>query len=795
MAIWDDQIAIATWGGVVVFDTITNSFTQTLTKLDGLSGNDVLAMYSPNNNELQLSINNTAVDRIINGKMSISLTTDLGLPSLIVNDFHSVKNLMFVANEEGLTVFRTDENFPFPLLLETFNRSSGHTFSSVNCITSDIDNYVYIGTNVGFSRVHADSLTTFSAWKNFTFSPPGLNERVNSIDIYYDYIAFGTSRRAMYFNKNDINWLDDSVRITPSTENIIDNDANFHQIQISQIYTTDAFTNRTLDFRIFAVCGSWNDGKSIFTAGSEGRNLIIYQPGFEKIVIRTGEDELLPRAATNILYYKGRLYATSWGDGLYQINIRSSPSFITHRLGSIHTNAVTRMAVDHNGKVWFSDGTRVGTPTPLIATGVSAIDTKNGRWETYKFTRGVQNQLLSNNINAIGVDSKNRKYFGSWWTSQLPNPYPEVWGNGYSVLDDSDPENPVWETFTYLNLTVTAIKPFGDKMWVLCDEGIRMVNEDFSIHNVVLQPLLPGESPGTNYPYWMSTFASSENHTVFGRYYSAGFWIWNHPSEPVTGGSHWSHTILTREGRVADIGVYQSENFTQFWAITPTSLILYDIRGNSRNWYQYNTDLKRRIHTASGWADSQWYFAGETRLWGSEVTTPTCLVVDPFGRVWVGTADKGITMYDIYEDRFYIFNEGNSPLVSNDILSMAYQGSTGLLWVGTKAGMMTMEIGKSEKTATTLGDVDVFPNPFRPDIHRSVTIQNKKHDSMPIGKNECRIFDMSGHLVRTLSENMYFEFEWDGNNAAGNKCSSGVYFFIIETEKTESARGKIVLIR
>ena len=126
---------------------------------------------------------------------------------------------------------------------------------------------------------------------------------------------------------------------------------------------------------------------------------------------------------------------------------------------------------------------------------------------------------------------------------------------------------------------------------------------------------------------------------------------------------------------------------------------------------------------------------------------------------------------------------------------MSYQASTGLLYLGTTEGLMTVEIGKSEKTTTDLGKINVYPNPFRPDIHRAVVIQKANLTSMPIGKNECRIFDLSGQLIITLKENRFMEFEWDGKNSEGKKCASGVYFYLLKTEVGDSEKGKIVLIR
>ena len=152
-------------------------------------------------------------------------------------------------------------------------------------------------------------------------------------------------------------------------------------------------------------------------------------------------------------------------------------------------------------------------------------------------------------------------------------------------------------------------------------------------------------------------------------------------------------------------------------------------------------------------------------------------------------------MFDIFEDRFYNFKTSNSPLISNEIIGLAYQSRTGLLYIATSSGLMSVEVGRGEKVAEKVGKTEVYPNPFKPAQHSVVNIQSKEYDTMPKGKNECRIFDISGQLIRTLPENRLLEFEWDGTNASGNKCGSGVYFYIIKTEVGDSGSGKIVLIR
>jgi hypothetical protein len=150
-------------------------------------------------------------------------------------------------------------------------------------------------------------------------------------------------------------------------------------------------------------------------------------------------------------------------------------------------------------------------------------------------------------------------------------------------------------------------------------------------------------------------------------------------------------------------------------------------------------------------------------------------------------------------DRFFNFRARTHDLASDEIMSLAYEGTTGMLYIGTTEGLVSLEIGRDEKTATNLSNIHVFPNPFRPAIHRAVVLQNVDNDRSilgnPIGMNECRIFDISGQLITVLTETRFMEFEWDGTNSAGRNVSSGLYFYLIQTEAGDSARGRIVLIR
>ena len=126
---------------------------------------------------------------------------------------------------------------------------------------------------------------------------------------------------------------------------------------------------------------------------------------------------------------------------------------------------------------------------------------------------------------------------------------------------------------------------------------------------------------------------------------------------------------------------------------------------------------------------------------------------------------------------------------------MDYNPKTGELFIGTTKGLNTVEIGKSEKVASDLDEIVVYPNPFYPNNGEEVNIENKSGENMPLGDNKCHIYDLSGELVVTLEENRFYQFSWDGENGASNDCAAGVYFFVIDTEQGDSKRGKIILMK
>lgn len=168
----------------------------------------------------------------------------------------------------------------------------------------------------------------------------------------------------------------------------------------------------------------------------------------------------------------------------------------------------------------------------------------------------------------------------------------------------------------------------------------------------------------------------------------------------------------------------------------------------------------------------------------------TAIAVDAANRKWIGTSGSGL--YLIGADNVETishFTAGDSPLVSDNILSLAIDGKTGEVMIGTDAGLM----GYRSEAAAVSGkisddDLKIYPNPVRPDFYGDVTI-----GGLPDGA-EVKIATTGGQVV-VSGKAANGEFKWDVRDAGGNDVGAGVYFVLVSAAGGGSARGRIAVIR
>jgi hypothetical protein len=164
-----------------------------------------------------------------------------------------------------------------------------------------------------------------------------------------------------------------------------------------------------------------------------------------------------------------------------------------------------------------------------------------------------------------------------------------------------------------------------------------------------------------------------------------------------------------------------------------------------------------------------------------------CIKVDPSNRKWIGTPN-GVWL--VSEDGYSViknFTTTNSPLLSNNVMEVGIDESTGEVFFGTEKGIISY-MGDASAGLGDYSKVEIFPNPVRPDFTGSVSIRGLVNNST------VKITDISGKLVYETISNGGFA-SWDGRSINGKRVSTGVYLIFAASKDGEKTHvGKLLFI-
>lgn len=165
------------------------------------------------------------------------------------------------------------------------------------------------------------------------------------------------------------------------------------------------------------------------------------------------------------------------------------------------------------------------------------------------------------------------------------------------------------------------------------------------------------------------------------------------------------------------------------------------------------------------------------------------IAVDGGNRKWIGTAGSGVYLVNADgTETLEHFTTTNSPLLSDNIRSLAIDNASGEIFIGTDKGLVSYR-GDATEAPKTYSDVYAYPNPVRPDYDGSVTITGLIADS------NVKITDLNGNLIRQ-GRSAGGQFTWDCRGANGNPVASGVYLVLASTpDGSEGVVTKIAVVR
>ena len=168
--------------------------------------------------------------------------------------------------------------------------------------------------------------------------------------------------------------------------------------------------------------------------------------------------------------------------------------------------------------------------------------------------------------------------------------------------------------------------------------------------------------------------------------------------------------------------------------------------------------------------------------------TIKAIAIDGANRKWLGTENSGVyLMSENGQETILHFTTDNSPLLSNEIFSIAVNPISGEVFFATGAGLVSYQSDAAD-SANSLKSVYAYPNPVRENFNGVITITGLVQDT------QVKITDLNGNLIcKTVSNGSIAT--WDGKDAYGRKVNTGIYLALcVSGDGADSAIVKILVI-
>ncbi len=420
-------------------------------------------------------------------------------------------------------------------------------------------------------------------------------------------------------------------------------------------------------------------------------------------------------------------------------------------------NQFSSMAVDNNGNLWCASG------TDAVLKGFYKFDGKT--WTNYN-TQTVPS-LPSNAYYVAYAAPDNSVYLGSW-------------GGGFlrikdGVMKEYDTTGTgmqgIQKTPQFLVITGFGVDSQND-LWVLNYGGVNLktlnvLTPDSTWYNFYV--------PSTGFQYLFSF-----DHLAIDQFDTK----WFSTTDGDKAGLYYFNENKTFTNSNDDVYGYLSTNN----GLNSTNINSIVVDQNGDVWVGSNLGVNIISNTQSIAAGSVPQLS-VTNVFTLREQSVNCIAVDPINQKWVGT-DQGLLLVNSDgTELLAAYNTSNSPLLSNDITSIAINKNTGTVYVGTDQGLTSFSTS-AVQPQETFTKLFVYPSPFvlKNGTNR-LTIDGLIRDS------EIKIISINGRLIKDFSSPGGRIAYWDGTDSNGNLVSTGIYLVVaFDKEGTNVFTGKVAVI-
>ncbi|MBT8383930.1 MAG: T9SS type A sorting domain-containing protein [Ignavibacteriaceae bacterium] len=462
------------------------------------------------------------------------------------------------------------------------------------------------------------------------------------------------------------------------------------------------------------------------------------------------------KSFNKLAYNRASGFAIATNSGIISLTNNLSSSLVIPN--SPPANQFPNMFVDNSSNLWSASG--------KDATGVGYYVFNGTEWQNYNTQN--ETRLPSNGVWSVYTSSDNRNYLGTWGKG-----FVEIEGDNFKTYNRENsgmqgiPQNPDFIVITGFD------SDSRNNLWVL--------NYWAADRNTLSMKTSENNWYHFSIPAALNKVLEMHENLVIDQYDTK----WFSSSDVDQAGLYYFNENKTFEDASDD----RSEYISAADGLNTNDIraIVVDRRGDVWVGTSLGVNVLTNTSTIPSSNDP---LLGLSNVFTLRQQSINAMVVDPLNQKWVGT-NEGLLFVNSDGSRLIrTFTTKNSPLLSDQIRSLAIDENAGIVYVGTDNGLTSFETPYI-KPLEEFDELFVYPNPFiLKDKTQILTIDGLIRDS------EIKVLNLNGTLVTEfLSPGGRTAF-WDGTDLQGELVNSGVYIIVaFDSEGNNVTTSKVAVLR
>lgn len=731
----DGEIFASTFGGI--FSVSNNQIESFYTTIDGMHRLDPSnSIFDDDNNRLIFTYPDGTIDLLNVENGVFEKNEDISrvdqFPSKGINEILLETDELFVATDFGIVVFTLDGFFVNTNILKLGSFERGISVNDINIS----EGVIYCATDQGVATADINSnLLDASSWTNYSIDDGFLDEIINKI-VHFDSETYVLSNNIVY-TFNGATWESTTI---------------FGDSGVQDFYLTgsELVVNRSSSILVRSLGGnqeilSLDNNQSALSA-----NIIN-----GSIYVGTSDQGLIEFSLSDLTIRNEFL-----PDGPF-LNFFSNLKFLDNTL--ISTSSVAFPQSDPfnsiRGYYLFEDN----------------------KWVNYNIRTNEALNTTGFQLAFTLANTSTDYYFGSWGEGILRH---NIESNTISIFNDTNSGlTGISDSRSYI-VIAGMDGDSNDNLWATSFDSDNPLNVqlsgsddwlNFRKVNIPTDNLYFNLFIDSNDQKWISL--------VDFNYNGKGLLVLDtNDTEDASDDVYRKLTSTSTNGNLPDefVSAIVEDKNGEVWIGTARGIARFIfpsfiVESSNSNDYQ-----------------AQWLINEDTsaisRFLLRDVNVST-IAVNEANEKWIGSVNQGIWVVNEEGSRIeHRYTKDNSPLISNNILSITINDETGEVFIATDLGLVSFR-DLPTTPVNKMDELKVFPNPFSYARNSQIIIEGLTETTT------IKILGVDGTVVQEL-ETRGGRVSWNGFDFQGNRLGTGVYFVVaLERDGSEKGIGKVVIIK